>query len=138
MYFDIVVKNTTSLFVALHNAPESTPGDAKGDVAARSDNLLEPPKPDHLTFHPFPANQKPAPPVSLLARIDEEEYVLLSNSSSLISVCLDSLALNQEHQIRIVAPMIDDDGRGVVELEVRSVSNLHPFPHRNHAASRSV
>ena len=73
--------------------------------------------PGHFSFRPLPSNQKPAPPVSLLARIDDEEYVLLPNSSSLVSVCLESLFRDQEHHIRIVAPMADDRGRGVVELE---------------------
>lgn len=73
--------------------------------------------PAHLSFHPLPANQKPASPVSLLARIDDEEYVLLPSVSSLVRVCIDTLSPEQEHQIRIIAPMIDDGGKGIVELE---------------------
>lgn len=70
-----------------------------------------------LSVRPMSANEKPAHPVSLLARIDDEEYVLLPNSSSLVSVCPNNLDRGRDHHIRIVAPMTDDFGRGVVELE---------------------
>ena len=74
-------------------------------------------RPGHLSFLPISANDKPAPPVSLLARVDDNEYVLLPNSSLLVTVCSDNLDKGREHHIRIVAPMTDDRGRGVVELE---------------------
>ena len=68
-------------------------------------------------------NEKPAPPISLLARIDDQEYILLENSSALVSVLSDGLDRNKEHQVRIVAPMTDDHGRGVVELDGLWLSN---------------
>ena len=117
VYFDVTIKNTTSLFIALHNSPEEH---VTSDLAAASTASTIPsatPDPGHLSFRPLSSSQKPAPPVSLLARIDDEEYVLLPNSSSLVSVCLETLSRDQEHHIRIVAPMTDDRGRGVVELE---------------------
>lgn len=55
--------------------------------------------------------------MSLLARVDDEEYVLLPNSSSLVSVCSNNLDPRREHRVRIVAPMTDNHGHGVVELE---------------------
>ncbi|KAL9101198.1 MAG: hypothetical protein Q9163_003516 [Psora crenata] len=116
VYFDVAVRNTTSLFIALHNAPEEVTSASPVTSALITETKPTSSNPGHLSFRPM-SNQKPAPPVSLLARIDDEEYVLLPNSSSLVSVCLDSLARDQEHYIRIVAPMIDDKGRGIVELE---------------------
>ena len=116
VYFDVVIRNTTSLFVALHNAPK----EVTSEIAAIPMSSTRPSRvtnPGHLSFRPMPSNHKPAPPVSLLARIDDEEYVLLPNSSSLVSVCLNCLSREQQHQIRIVAPMVDDHGSGVVELE---------------------
>ena len=71
----------------------------------------------HFHFHPLNDNEKPAPPVSLLARIDDQEYILLSKSSSLVAVRLNDLDRNVEHHIRVVAPMTDDRGKGVVELD---------------------
>ena len=89
----------------------------KASASPTSDVLPAPTSPLHLSFRPYSINQKPAPPVSLLAQIDDEEYILLPNSSALVSVCLQSLSADQEHHIRLVAPMTDDNGRGVVELE---------------------
>lgn len=63
------------------------------------------------------SNEKPAPPISLLARVDSEEYIILQNSSSLVSVCSNDLSREDEHQIRIAAPMTDDNGRGILELD---------------------
>lgn len=70
----------------------------------------------HFHFHPLSSNDKPAPPVSLLARVDDQEYVLLPNASSLVTVRSRDLDLSTEHHVRIVAPMIDDQGKGVIEL----------------------
>ena len=113
VYFDVIVKNTTSFFVALHNAPLHSTAATSLTPAVPSASV----NPGHLSFRPFSANEKPAAPVSLLAQIDDEEYVLLPNSSSLVSVCLNSLSPTQEHHIRIIAPMTDHYGCGVVELE---------------------
>ncbi len=46
-----------------------------------------------------------------------EEYILLPESSSLVSVRHGDLDSTQDHTFRIIAPMTDDLGRGVVELE---------------------
>ena len=113
-YFDITIKNTTSLLLALHNAPHqesSTPS-----------SVLEPPTRlahshrKHYSFHPIPAD-KAAPPISLLAEVDDEEYILLPNCSSLVTISSKGLDARTEHHVRIVAPMTDDHGLGIVELE---------------------
>ena len=62
-------------------------------------------------------SQGPARPVSLLARVDDNDYVLLPNSSALVPVCLNSLSPSQEHHIRIVAPMTDDKDDIIVQIE---------------------
>ena len=48
--------------------------------------------------------------------MDDQEYVLLPNSSALVAIRSDDLDRDTEHHIRIVAPMTDDHGKGVVEL----------------------
>lgn len=116
VYFDITVTNTTSLLLALHNAPEPAPSTSASTsletiVSASSSGH------HHFHFHPISSNEKPAPPVSLLAHIDDQEYILLPNASSLVSVSSNDLDSNKEHRVRIVAPMTDDAGRGVVELD---------------------
>ncbi|KAL9041369.1 MAG: hypothetical protein Q9214_004135 [Letrouitia sp. 1 TL-2023] len=75
------------------------------------------PNHDHLSFHLGSSNEKPAAPVSLLARINRETYVLLPNVSSLVSVSSSNLLPATEYHIRIVAPMVDDHGKGIVQLE---------------------
>ncbi len=49
--------------------------------------------------------------------MDQEEYILLPNASALVSVCSGRLTKDEKHHIRIVAPMTDDHGRGIIELE---------------------
>lgn len=71
----------------------------------------------HVPFRPVSSKGKPAPPVSLLARIDQEEYILLPNASALVSICNNYLNIEDEHRIRIVAPMTDDHGQGIIQLE---------------------
>ncbi|KAL8687695.1 MAG: hypothetical protein Q9224_005079, partial [Gallowayella concinna] len=114
VYFDMTIKNTTSLLLSLRNTPTHT----EDSVAVSKEN----PSPQisnngHVSFRPSAANDKPAPPISLLARVDQEEYVLLPNASSLVAVCSGSLQRDTEHRIRIIAPMTDDQGKGIVQLE---------------------
>ena len=73
--------------------------------------------PGHLSFRLSSLLDKQAPPVSLLARVDEEEYVLLPNSSGLVSICLNDLDPDRQHQIRIIAPMVDEHGEAMVQFE---------------------
>ena len=55
--------------------------------------------------------------MSLLARVDQEEYVLLPNSSLLVSIRDEDLNPHLQHQIRIIVPMTDDHGNGIIQLE---------------------
>lgn len=116
VYFDINVKNTTSLLLALHNALDQEPISPDGSTSARP-STPESAGQQHYHFRPLSNNERPAPQISLLAQIDDQEYVLLPNSSSLVSVRSKDLDPNTEHYIRIVAPMTDDHGTGVIELE---------------------
>ncbi|KAL9578650.1 MAG: hypothetical protein Q9203_007015 [Teloschistes exilis] len=75
------------------------------------------PRTGHVSFRPESPKAKPAAPVSLLTRIDQEEYVLLPNSSFLVSICSGSLSVDEVHNIRIIAPMMDNHGQGMIQLE---------------------
>lgn len=114
VYFDISVKNTTSLLLALHNAPEQESSTLSSIPEAST--LLVHGHRKHYSFHPVPGD-KAAPPVSLLAEVDDQEYILLPNSSSLVTISSNGLDERIEHHVRVVAPMTDDHGMGVVELE---------------------
>ena len=114
VYFDITVKNTTSLLLALHNAPvqeSSTPSSV-----SEAPTVLVYGHPKHYSFHPI-LGDKAAPPVSLLAEVDDQEYILLPNSSALVTISSKGLDERTEHHVRVVAPMTDDHGLGIVELE---------------------
>lgn len=114
VYFDITVRNTTSLFLSLRNAATQTAAFATPSPTESSTPVSNS---GHLSFRPDSANDKPAPPISLLARVDQEEYVLLPNASSLVAVCSGTLQRDAEHNIRIIAPMTDDHGNGIIQLE---------------------
>ena len=110
------VTNTSTLLLALHNA--AIPLKSGGHGAKTQASALAPlPTPGHYSFRPITTTEKPAPPISLLVRIDGEEYIILQNASSLVSITSNDLAPNAQHQIRIAAPMTDDCGNGVLELE---------------------
>lgn len=116
VYFDVIVKNTTTLFLSLHNA--AVQGSQNTETTSTGHSKLVPaPTTVHVPFLPASSNEKPSPPVSLLARIDQEEYVLLPNASSLVSICKGDLSVADEHRIRVVAPMMDGHGQGILELE---------------------
>ncbi|ESZ90559.1 hypothetical protein SBOR_9055 [Sclerotinia borealis F-4128] len=53
-----------------------------------------------------------AKPISLLAQIDDEEYVILPNATSCVAIRTKDLDPQSQHIIRIIAPMI---GRDTVE-----------------------
>ena len=116
VYFDVTITNTSTIFLSLHNtALRETNGPVNGfDLLTSPVPLVNP---GHLSFRPTVSMDKPAPPISLLARIDQEEYILLPNSSSLVSVRSNDLNPDVEHQVRVIAPMIDDSVKGVMQFE---------------------
>jgi hypothetical protein len=116
VYFEVVVKNTSTLFLSLHNVPGQIhrPSKLLSTSAADSSHRLNV---VHVPFRPVSLREEPSPPISLLARVDQEEYILLPNASALVTVCNHDLSKSDEHRIRIIAPMIDNNGTGIVELE---------------------
>jgi len=51
-----------------------------------------------------------------MARIDDEEYVVLPNATGLVAVAMGELERNASHAVRVVAPMSDNEGMGTVQL----------------------
>ncbi|MCJ1397304.1 hypothetical protein MMC11_000496 [Xylographa trunciseda] len=118
VYFDLNVINTTTIFLSLRNAPGAQDlGPLSIPTTKSNPKLPTNVNPGHLSFRHSPLLDVPAPPVSLLARVDQEEYVLLPNSSLLVSVRNNDLDPHLEHQIRIIVPMTDDHGDGAIQLE---------------------
>ena len=96
---------------------ESSPKITAGVIVPDDLNLYPATNPRHLSFRPSSLLDRPAQPISLLAQVDQEEYVLLPNSSALVKICLNDLNPNEEHHVRIIAPMTDDHGKGMLQLE---------------------
>ncbi|KAI9838862.1 MAG: hypothetical protein M1819_004069 [Sarea resinae] len=108
-YLDIRVRNTSTVLVALHNSAADYTSHVNQSIVADG---------DHFSFHTSPLSRAPAPPISLLARIDDEEYVLLMNATGLVQIRRSDLNPSEEHEIRIIGPMVDGGGiGGVVEFE---------------------
>lgn len=119
VYFDLNVTNTSSVLLSLQNA--------KPELISKPVTVVEHLAPGELpdgetqfSQYSFTSASKhfmPAPPVSLIALVDGEEYVILPSASSLVSVRMHDMNPRQSHTIRVIAPMIDNDGIGIVQLD---------------------
>ncbi|KAK5004729.1 hypothetical protein LTR39_006108, partial [Cryomyces antarcticus] len=121
VYLDLNVTNTTTILLSLANlpalipTPSSSTSSASASKTPASNSGLS-----HLSRLSFTAASRlhvSAAPVSLIARVDDEEYVLLPNCSGLVSVRSGDLDDQTWHSVRIVAPMVDDGGLGMIQFE---------------------
>ncbi|EON66429.1 hypothetical protein W97_05526 [Coniosporium apollinis CBS 100218] len=106
VYLDLNITNTTTLLLALSNLPASHL--ASSSTSAQPSHTATH-RLAHLTFTKSSRLAIPAAPVSLLARVDDEEYVLLPNASGLVSVRAD-LEREAWHGVRVIAPMVGEMG----------------------------
>ena len=113
--------NTSTVVVSLQNhKPQAKPvavtNEGMEDIQER-----EIPQPGQqyaqYTFSAASRLRVLAPPISLLALVDGEEYVVLPNATSLVPVRMKDLNKNHHHTVRVVAPMTDDEGLGTVQLD---------------------
>lgn len=104
------------MFLSLHNAADQTSATLEA-VSSKGSTSIPASTAIHVPFRPISSKGKPSPPVSLLARIDQEEYIVMPNASALVSICSKDLNVDEEHHIRIIAPMTDDHGKGILQLE---------------------
>ncbi|KAI9778025.1 MAG: hypothetical protein M1839_008430 [Geoglossum umbratile] len=111
VYFDITINSTSTLLLSLRNSASATANSATSPTAATTAS-----GPGHLSFHAS-LSRLPAPPISLLARIDQEEYILIPNSTSLVPIRVGDLDPHMLHDVRVIAPMTDDSGQGKLEFE---------------------
>ena len=118
VYFDINFTNSTTLLLSLHNAPQPKPSSKSttSQVAIKTPQKAQT-NPLRLSFRHSPLLDQPASPVSLLAMVDQEEYVLLPNSSLLVNIRSNDLDADVEHSVRVIVPMTDSHGNGIVQLE---------------------
>ena len=116
VYFDILVANTTTVMLSLHNAAKHETTSVSSIPLAPTSSALATSL-GHFSFRTSPLIERAASPISLLAQVDQEEYVLLPSSFAFVSIRSGDLDQHAEHQIRVIAPMTDDNGKGVFQLE---------------------
>ncbi|KAK2626469.1 hypothetical protein QTJ16_003644 [Diplocarpon rosae] len=97
VYFDFVVDGSSTVLLSLHNCVQQKKP-STGYSSAVTATL------------PFLAltNTSRAAPISLLVRIDDEEYLVLPNATNIASISHGSLSQTR-HEIRVIAPMAGGD-----------------------------
>ncbi|KAK0110012.1 hypothetical protein ONS95_002674 [Cadophora gregata] len=108
VYFDFAVNGSSTVLISLHNSEQQTQSSAK-----ESTNISP-----TLPFLPL-TNTTHAAPISLLVRIDDDEYLIFPNATSLISICRGNLNPPSRHEIRIIAPMVGGDA--VETLQIKGI-----------------
>ncbi|KAL2069198.1 hypothetical protein VTL71DRAFT_15536 [Oculimacula yallundae] len=106
VYFDFVLNGSTTVLISLHNREHQEQSSAKISRTTSST----------LPFLPL-TNSSNAAPISLLVRIDDEEYLVLPNATSLVSICPGNLNPLIRHEIRIIAPMVGGDAAETLQIE---------------------
>ncbi|KAF7911553.1 hypothetical protein BELL_0087g00040 [Botrytis elliptica] len=101
IYLDVAFNGSSTILISLHNKDQQ--GHAKRTDARN--------KTTASGFPPLLDNTS-AEPISLLAQVDDEEYVILPNATSLVALRTKDLDPQSPHIIRIIAPMI---GRDMIE-----------------------
>jgi hypothetical protein len=92
VYFDFAVNGSSTILLSLHNIDRRAKGNSAQGTA--SGLMLS------------TANASTPEPISLLARVDNGEYQILPNSSSIVSIRAGNLDTSSRHEVRIIAPMV--------------------------------
>ncbi|CAD6445578.1 29b0c310-d0e2-4d74-ac42-5ea02d76bf40 [Sclerotinia trifoliorum] len=101
IYLDIAFNGSSTILISLHNS-EQKAHDKRTSLQNKTAKSGLPPLLDHTS----------AEPISLLTQVDDEEYVILPNATSLVAIRTKDLDPHARHLIRIIAPMV---GRDTVE-----------------------
>ncbi|XMA09026.1 hypothetical protein WAI453_001817 [Rhynchosporium graminicola] len=120
VYFDFTLNGSSTVLISLHNSDHQDQSPAK---VFRSSSSA-------LPFLPL-TNSSRAAPISLLVRIDDEEYIVLPNATSLVSICPGNLNPLLRHEIRIIAPMVGNDAVETLQIEgiwINEGGQLLPHP----------
>jgi hypothetical protein len=106
VYFDFAFKGSKTVLLSLHNKDQANQPSNKQTI-----NF-----PPRIAFLPL-TNVSDAAPISLLARVDDEDYIVLPNASSTTTIRLGNLDPNSRHEIRIIAPMVSIDSLETLQVE---------------------
>ncbi|CAG8977212.1 hypothetical protein HYALB_00007906 [Hymenoscyphus albidus] len=103
IYFDFEIKGSTTVFLSLQNTE-------------RYQELPKPQKPPR-TLDFLPANTPSvAGPISLLARVDGDEYTIFPNATSVVKLRNGELDPLARHYIRVIAPNIKDNRTTLLQV----------------------
>ncbi|KAI9654287.1 MAG: hypothetical protein M1831_005452 [Alyxoria varia] len=120
IYFDLNITNTSTLLLSLQNSKAQTTQPT--NLLTSKGNVQQSARPtaqySQYSFHDAAYRLRvSAPPVSLLALVDDEEYVVFPNASSLVPIRMKDLNPQMHHTVRVVAPMNDKEEQDVVQFE---------------------
>jgi hypothetical protein len=141
VYLDFAFKGSRTVLLSLHNKDQLNQPSNKQFINS----------PPRLSFLPL-TNVSDAAPISLLARVDDEDYIVLPNASSTTTIRHGNLDPNSRHDIRIIAPMVSRDSLETLQVEgiwidegahllpydassTGSDDKLSPVDQNNHASS---
>jgi len=115
VYFELNITNTSTLILNLQNAPIDA---SKPTQLPRLDTSPTGiPTTNQYSFSAASRLNVDAGPISLLALVDGEEYVVLPNATSMVQVRRKDLDPTVSHTVRIIAPMTDCAGSGIVQFD---------------------
>lgn len=106
MYFDFAVNGSATVLLSLHNRELQLQPLTKQSAKTSPT----------LSFLPI-ANTSNAAPISLLARVDDDEYIVLPNATSIVTIRRGNLDKSSRHEIRIIAPMVGDNATETLQVE---------------------
>ncbi|KAI9805033.1 MAG: hypothetical protein M1833_006337 [Piccolia ochrophora] len=115
VYFDLTINGSSSLLLLLHNAAKGVQPNMKESISRTAANVPTA-RPGHLSFGAASQLRKYTDPISLLAQVDNEDFVLMPNASGIVTVRRRDMDPGVVHNVRVIAPMTEKYG-GVVEFE---------------------
>ena len=130
MYFDFAFNGSTSVFVSLHNSKH------RGRSPAQHSTRVSP----EITAFLL-TNTSRAGPISILARIDDDEYRVLPNATSIVALRLKDLDSHTRHDIRIIAPMVGDQAVETLQIEgiwIDVAGQLFPYTISHSSSDEAV
>lgn len=107
VYFDFAFNGSSTVFLSLRN-------EEKGN---QRKHILQAPM-GKAALSNFPKKTKPAAlPVSLLVKINDDEYVVFPEAASIVAVRNRNLNPLQNHVIRVIAPMVQNGKPETLQVE---------------------
>ena len=106
VYFDFALNGTATVLLSLHNSEQDLQ-----TITIRATKTS--PSLDSIPV----TNRSSAKPISLLARVDDDEYIVLPSATSIVSIRRGNLDPFSRHEIRIIAPMVGGDAGDTLQVE---------------------